>query len=707
MPTPPPTYIIVPETIFDYAPPVKNIVDYRGLGAQFKTYKNNKKFSVSVTFEISQDAYYNDIPLVINNKKFDLNNIGSLVLNNYGYDGQLSDLVLVTEISESVSKETVDDAATAATDKLEEIKNGLIDPTTLPDCPTPTPAEASATSAANTSTVEIKNKDNVVIQTVTMDLSDNTMICPNSNGTSEALKATYLNNLPNMNPGNHITPSTVSPICNLPDHSELKTTIQTKTKELNLNQTTLEDYNTNLLDNGIHKAVTDQINLIEAKTGKTLADSSPANINNNVNNLIQNSLPNYCIPILTINADLNIIIQVENGKLSVLNFDNYISGQTDPNLNNAIPDIGKKKLEILYDTDTDAKIIPEVMYTVVYTRNFNYHTIELKRFYGTKVFKDEEVSSVETGLYYLGMDKGGLKQFCGIIHDVHLQEDPIDINNITFSENYIPDLYGALAYYDFYNKSEEDTRVIYNRVYPYKSLGKPLAIRGRYWYLESRKSGNYTFPNHCYIDDMFCKNKFTDKSFGIVLFFKRNAFMTPLNPNAECSIHKQVLVSDPVNDNYIYYNEQSMHLEIRFHGYRSEIFVNFIPDIWYQVTFRYNFNEQKFYTDIFYKNLDPTQEYSFLNAGTTQSISDVMELDPDLDTARGKHFLLNSLYAEYSFTNKGYVYPFDTVCGPIVLYNKFVEDDIVAGLIETFYPVLHYYKDVGGIYDENGILDNY
>lgn len=710
--------MLVPENIFEIAPSIKNINDYNGLGAQFKSFKDKNQFSVSVTFEISNEAYYNDELLIINDKSVDLNNMGNMLLNNYGFDGKLKDLVVLDDIKTSISKSTLDNAESNIKNKLNEIKNGIHDPSTLPTCPPPTTEEASSTTAANTTKINIKNKDNTIIQTVTMDLADNSKTCTTSDGIVENLKATFLNALPNIDPGNNIAPSTVSPICQLPDNSELKTKVQLEVQKLNLGQSTLQNYNKNLLDDGLSKAVSKQLKLIETTTGKSLSDRSPENINNLVKDTLKNSLPAYGIPILQINLDLNIIIQVENGKLSVLNFDKYISGQSvldktyvgpskDSNLKNSLPDIAKKKLEIDYGPNTDAKVIPDVIYTLVYTRKFNYHSLELKRFYGTEVYKDEEVSSIGTGLYYLGMDKSGLKQFCGKFYDVHLQKDPIDINKITFGENYLPTIYGALAYYNFFNKSKEETKVVHNRVYPYKSLGKPLAIQGKNWYYEPRKSGNYTFPNHAIIDDMFCKNKFTNTSFGISLFFKRNSFMHMEYNNPDYSITRQVIVSDVINNNFVYYDERNMFLVINFHGFVSKIFVNFVPGMWYQLTLRYDFEKQKFITRINYKNLRDTARYDFLKVSTTRTIKGEMDLDKDIGKAATKNFQLNSLYAEYSFSNRWYLNPFDTLCGPIVLYDSYLEDLIIDGLFESFYPVLNYYKDVGGIYDEKGILNEY
>jgi len=712
--------MLVPENIFELAPTVNNIMDYNGLGAQFKTFKNKSKFSISITFEVSNQAYYEDDGLIINNKTLDLNNLGSMLLNNYGYDGTLSDLVLLDSIQRVVSKESLDTAESDINDALDMINNGIDDPSTLPDCPELSEEDKEALSEANTTTINIENMDAEIIETVTMDLSDNTKICKSATGIEETLKATFLNALPKINPGNNIEPTISEPLCNLPDNSELKNIVQTETKKLKLGASTMEEYNTNLIQDGISKVVQNQLNIIEEKTGVNVADASTEALNNHVTDLLKNSLPTYGIPLLQINLDRNLIIQINNGQLEVLNFDKYIDGQSivdnttqylgsavDSNLDGTISDSMKKKLEINITDIPDAKILPEVIYTMVYTRNYNYHTLELKRFYGTDTYTDEESSTTETGLYYLGMDKSGLKQFCGKIYDVHLQEDRIDINNITFGQNYFPDLYGALAYYDFFNKSKEETRIVYNKVYPYKSLGKPLSMRGKDWYLETRKSGNYTFPNHVIIDDMFCKNKFTNESFTLILFFKRNAFMNTSFRNSYYDVSRQVLISDPINNNCIYYNERDMTLNIDFHGYHSEIFVNFVPGNWYQLTLRYDFNKQTFDTTIHYKNLSAASEYEFLSTSSTRKINEVMNLDETNLDAINKRFQLNSFYAEYSFSKKGYIKPFDTLCGPIVLYDTYQEDIIINGIFESFYPVLNYYKNVGGIYNDRGILFQY
>jgi hypothetical protein len=724
--------MIVPENIFDIAPQIKNILQYQGLGGQFKGFQNKSQFSISITFELSNQAYYNDEKLIINNQVLDYNNIGNMVLNGYGKVGKLSDLVIL-DIGKSISKETLDKLEDDINTGLEFAEAGTQDPSELPNCPELTQDEKDEISELNTTTVNIENADAEIISSVTMDLSDNSKICKTSTGLEESLKATFLNSLPKIDPGNDIEPKISEPLCSLPDNSELKVKVQEEMQKLDVTDSTIGSYNNALLDDGISKELQKQLQIIEDDTGININDTSTEVIMNSVDSILENSLPTYGIPLLQINLDANIIIQINDGNLEVLNFDKYIDGQSiledstntagtiyDTNLNSSVPDIGKQKLEIKYldSGNENAKIIPEVIYTMVYTRKFNYHSIELKRFYGEEVFKDEETSTIETGLYYLGMDKSGLKQFCGKIYDVHLQQDPIDINNITFGQNYFPDLYGALAYYDFFNKSEDETRIKYNRVYPYKSLGKPLSVRGQNWYLESRKAGNYTFPNHSIIDDMFCKNKFTNKSFNIIFFFKRNAFMDPFLSlrNEEYDISRQVIISDPVNNNCIYYNERDMTLNIDFHGYHSEIFINFVPGQWYQTSLKYDYEKQEFKTEVYWKNLEAASEYEFLSTSSTRKVSSTMELDKidinDLDAfstnpADNKRFQLNSFFAEYSFSSKGYIKPFNTLCGPIILYDKCLDDMIISGIFESFYPVLNYYKDVGGVFTENGILYNY
>lgn len=691
--------IIVPANIFELSPDI-NILDFPGLGAQFKSFKNRDEFSISITFEVFSNAYYNDEPLIINNKKLDINNFS---LSNYNIEGveTLKDLVNLDGIKNAISPEKIQKTQEDIQNALSGAWDNVSDPSKLPECPEPTKEELEKISAENTMTATIKNKDGDIIAEVTKDLSQDTKICPNDAGIQEKIKANFLSALPKINPGNNIKPSDTNPLCKLEDNSEIKKMVQKKLANTDITKKSLTDYNTSVVDN-LTTEVNKQLDLINGDNAP-----KPEDIQKKVDDIVIEKLPQYGIPLLQINLDFNIIIQIVDGKLKVLNFENYISGQeqTDENKFFTTPEFTKKKLEIDYEIlqDNDAKIIPGIIYTMVYTRKFNFHTIELKKFYDDKIFSDTENSSVNTGLYYLGVDKKGLKQFCGKFYEVKLQKDKINITNPGYNQTLFPDLYGALAYYDFYNKDNNNTRIKYNRVYPYKSLGKPLSLRGKYWYLEPRLSGNYTFPNHTIIDDMFCKNKFTNKSFTIILFIKRNSFMDYTKRSEEFSIKKQVILSDPINNNSFEYDEQEMELTFNFHGYKLKQYVNLVPDKWYQLNIRYNYDTQEIYLDTYYKDLNK----SFLSTKSTNVISDYLKMDDSPEVAQKKHFILNSINAEYSFSSKGYIYQFDTLNGPIALFDKFIDREKCIGIFESFFPVLYYYKNVGSSHTPNGIIQDY
>jgi len=703
----------VPEEIFDILPQVDNILEHRGLGAQFSSFQNNSKFSLSITFKINHDAYYEDKLLIINDKKLNYDNIGDMVLLNYGSTGKLSDVTLTHTFTEAMMPTNMAEMENQLLEAFAQVKDGNIPP--AEDCPEPTKEDIQTINDANIKTIDIKNSDGVVIQTVTANLENNSIVCDNVSGLSKTLKASFLNSLPTIDPGNNIEPTVADPICALPD-SSLKDTLKIKQQELNLSTETIASYNEDLLNSpsGLTTIVQNQLKVLNSRTGsEDVVD--PDTIKEIVEDITKNTSPKFGIPLVTINPNQNIIIQIQNDQIEVLNIDKIPSRSDgiiekptdDENLNNSIPDIGKNKLII---PASDLKILPEVVYVLVYTRNNNFHKLEVKKLYDDETFSNEIISPADTGVYYLGMDKSGLKQFCGIFYDVHLAKDEIDINGVSFNQDSLPTQYGALAYYDFYNKNEDDTRVIHNRAYAYKSVGKPLAIRGKHWFLEDRLNGNYTFPNHCYIDDMFCKNKFTNKSFAVILYFKKNAKMNEEKYdsfNKEYVPNKQVFLSDPVNNNLFYYDEIEMTFNIDFHGYKDILDINIVPDKWYQLSIRYNYEEQLLTTDIYCKNLLGLDKFAYLDNSSTTKISKTTLLDGDLETARKKLFMINSLYGEYSFEDKEYQYLFDTVVGPIALFDNKLYDSTVNNFFEGFYPVLNNYKEIGSDNTEFGILPNY
>jgi len=650
--------MIVPENIFDLLPEIEDIRNYKGLGAIFSPKEYLDRFSISITFEISSEAYYSDEVLEINNTEIDINNMD---LSNYGFDGTIADIVNINAF-ENINSTVIEEANSEIKNSLDTITSPDLLNGDVPDCPEPTQEELDEFNTENSTTVYIKNEDDEIIQEVSMNLLDNSKTCDNSN-VSEQLKSTFLNSLPKINPGNNIKPST-SPLCILPENSELSIKTKKELQKLNITTDSIEDYNNKLLTEGIDKTVSEAIN-----NSKIIGESNtPEEQQQLVNETIAKELPKYGIPLLEINTDENIIINIVDGELQVLNFSKEF------------------KIDI-----ENIKILPEIIYTMVYIKNFNSHTIILKKYFEDDKFSNTKLTTDKTGLFYLGMDKSGLKQFCGKIYDIQLKKENIDIIDITSGTTYFPELYGTLAYYDFYNKSEIDSRIIYNKVYPYQSISKPLSLRGKDWYLETRKNGNYTFPNHSIIDDLFCKNKFTTKDFSIILFFKRNAYLTEINP--EYFISNQVIFSDIINSNSVWYDEKNMELHIEFHGYSDKIFINFVPGTWYQLSIRYDYINQRFFTDVIYED--------------SKLISSNISLDTPGEQ-NTKAFQLNSIYGEYSFNERMYKNKFDTLSGPLVLFDKLVTSEYLKQLYVSFYPVLNYYKDVGGIYSEKGIIyDNY
>ena len=685
----------VPNNIFELLPRINDVRSFTGLGGQFKIFKTLNIFSIKIVFSVSSDSYYSDDPLEIKLKRLDQENIGSLDLSKYGINKTIDELTQRNHLLDTVNSDNVQRSLDEAKEDIDKTISGLNDdPENLPKCPEKSDDELQAIMDDNTSEVNIYDNQGNIIRTVKTVLSSTEYTCKASQDANKKLRASILNNLPTPKLTNN-RPETTDPLCQIPD-SDFKNQVNASMTAANLTTSYAQDPIKNISNSMTDIGSTLRAQIESFSDNKTLEEIQEAHNKESVN-LLKTTLPQYGIPILQINLEHNIIINIVNGELQVLNFDKYIASNSD--LENQGTDLTKRSLKIDVLENPDARILPDIKYEMTYSRKFNTHTLTLKKYYSDELFTDTEISEIDTGLFYLGMDKSGLKQFCGRFYEISAVDTLEDITRNTFNKLKFPNIPGALAFYDFYNAkklNEDDTRIIYNNVYPFNSLMSPLAMRDD-WVLESKLSGNYTFTNHSVIDDFFCKDKFTNRSFNISICLKRNAEM---DISKKVARDREVLLADPINDNFIWYNENESELTIEFHGYTYKVDINFVINKWFMISFSYDYPNQKCLIDIIYKETDEV-------LSTTESISHEFYLDDDLKTADNKRFQLLSLFGEYSFNEKKYINKFDTLCGPIILFKRFLDTAITKTYFTKFYPILYYYRKVGSIYTDTGILPNY
>lgn len=698
MPIPEEGTIIVPAEIFELAPEIPDMKSFKYPGAEFVTAQYLDRFSVFITFEINSTSYYDDRTLSINKVPISTDNISNMDLGQYGFEGKVSDLAAIESLKQLTGSNILDamNESVTAIDNMEALK---ADPLNAEGCPVLTAEEEQEIIDQNLMATEIKDLEGNVIKTVYTQLSEQPFVCPSSTDPNAEMTANILKNIQIPDSDNPL-PAAKPAVCNIPagPYQDLAKDALT-TANVHENVTTTD---ATALSANIQAVVDEQVALLGNVTDQdvSLADDNVLAVQDL---LTPPDLVQYGIPIITLNKELNIIIHVVNGELQILNFDKFITsvpGQ--PSLPN-IPDgaesgigdfLPSLKIDIL--ENPEARILPGIKYTLMYSRRYSTHTLQLQKEYSEEIYRDTASSAVDTGIFLLGTDKAGLKHFCGTFYDVHLSlENYSNIRQYTSRNLFMKEIPGALAFYDFYSPGDDPKnaalgRIKYNKVYPYKNIMNAISMRGKY-NLENRLTNSYTFMNHGFIDDIFCKDFFMKKSFTISIWLNKNRRLD--NPEDFKYKKRQMIISDNVNENFIWYDESTYELVIQFHGFEHRMFFNIIPQLWNFMTFRYSAEMQKFFIDIKVKrkNVDGILE--------TETYSEEFQLDATPEAALNKTFLLLNILAEYIWDEKQYQNQFDCLCGPIILYDNFQTDTVINGNFENQWPVLLEYKysGIGGI----------
>jgi len=682
--------IVVPAEIFNIVPEIEDMRSFPYPGAIFSTAQYIDRFSIFITFELNPVSYYADQPLSINKTDLSADTISQLDLTEFGFDGKVSDLANIEAIKQLTGTNVLNEMQNSVNimDNLEELK---ANPLNQVSCPELTTEEQLELEEANLMTTEIRDTEGNVIETIQTQLSEQPFSCPNSTDPAAELTANILNGLVIPSADNPLDTSTEPAVCHIPEgpYQDIVKDALT-TAEVQTNVTTLD---VNNITNSLTAVVDRQLELIGNNTAID-PDTAEENVEVIKDMLDDVELVQYGIPVLVINKELNIIIQIVNGELRVLNFDKFITdipGLEIPNTPSGFkPNISTLNPELKIDIveNPGARILPGIKYTLMYSRRFNNHKIELQREFKDEVYQAEAVAGIDTGMFYLGTDKAGLKHFCGKFHDVHLTLDGSDsVRNYNRQNSFMNEIYGALAFYDFYNPGDSISnqalsRIKFNKVYPYKNITNAISMRGD-WKLEDRLTNNYTFMNHGFIDDIFCKDFFLKKSFTISVWINKNRRLD--NPEDFRYKKRQMIISDNINENYFWYDESTYEFNIQFHGFHYRMFFNIIPQLWNMVTFRYSAELQKFYLDVKIKTKDIDGIY------TTETFSEEFQLDTDLEVANKKEFRLLNIFAEYIWDKKEHQNIFDCLSGPIILYDNFQTDLIINNNFENQWPVLDEY----------------
>jgi hypothetical protein len=672
--------ITVPAEIFELAPEIQDMKYFDFPGAVFSTGQLLEKFSIFITFELNSDSYYSDRPLKINEVKITSDNLGQIDLSTYGFNGQIKDLAALDALKQ-ISGENVQATLEGCTTAIENMDTLKADPLNAPGCPELTEEEQLALEEANALTTEITDLEGNVLKTIYTQLENRPFQCPNATDTNAEITANILSDI--QIPGIDSTlPELRPPVCNLPDSGPHKEAILDAMTTANVH-TNITGTNVGSLNKNIQNIINEQVQAMSLTTPDQSPEDADANVKVVQELLTPPDLMQYGIPLIVLNKELNIIIHIVDGELQVLNFD---KSSTELNL-------AKNSFKIDIIENPGARILPDTKYTLMYNRKYNTHKLQLHKEYTDEIYTKEVQSEVDTGYFYLGTDKAGLKHFCGKFYDVHLSLDSLtNINQYNSKKLFMKEIIGALAFYDFYNPgiNYATSRIHYNKVYPFKNIMNPISMRGEYT-LEDKLTNNYTFMNHGFIDDIFCKDFFLKKSFTISIWINKNRHLD--QPDDFRVRRRQMIISDNINENYIYYDESTFELVIEFHGFQHKMFFNIVPQIWNFITFRYNAPIQKFFIDISIRRKDATGTFQ------TETFSESFDLDTDINTASQKDFKLLNILAEYVWEEREHQNRFDCLCGPIILYDSFQTDIILDRNFQNQWPVLQEYKysGIGGI----------
>ena len=487
--------------------------------------------------------------------------------------------------------------------------------------------------------IPITNDAGEIVQMVTADLEQReTSTCTDAK--TDEMIATIMNQIPDLESfktGND-SKSIKQSICSLPE-GQLKNTILAATNgQIN----TVDDYKIYLdkLNQSLKFYRDDQWinNGFDGEFNEeSVAELLAKNITS-VNEITKEETPQYYgIPLIELDAGYAedgseaIILQIDtknDWKLNILNFNNLF-------------DNVESSLEL------DVRVPPGTKFLTGFITDGIRHTLVYKTLApGYKLISKTVIKPHKFTINTVGTDSRQLKNFCGYIYDIYVNDwaTPSDAESIS-ELNSLPDYpFGALAFYDFHR-----TRVIWNLVHERREMQKPLQIGGipkKEWTLFSDEvSKDWKFLQNGYLENFFCRKKFLNNSFSIIWYSwiprrgKQNEY----------------IISDDINDNYLYYNYYSSEFVIKFNARTFKWFFYIPEKKWFQYSFRYNKETGNLTIGAF----DFASEKFF---GETFNIG--MDLE----------FELMSMLAKYNKVLKRYDSKFKCSFGALMLFDKYQAD---------------------------------
>ena len=600
-------------------------------GAFVQDFSKNK-FAVFIIASIDSMSYFKDTPILMRSLKPGFSENVDPNPKIY-YENKELNLNFPEDISSDINK-----LINASEEMAETLKNLTADEyRDKIECPDP---NIDGETTSEEIEIPITNDAGEIIQTVTTDLAQReTSNC--SDIDTDEMIATIMNQIPDIEPfeTGDDSDSVEKLICSLPE-SQLKNSILAAT---NGQANTIEEYQDYL------NKLTDTLKFYRDDTwinsglegeeynDKTIAELLAKNIAT-VDDITKTETPQYYgIPLIELDAGKAddgseaIILQIDtenDWKLNIVNFNNLF-------------DNVESQLEL------DVKVPPGTKFLAGFITDGVRHTLVYKTLApGYDLISKTVIKPHNFTINTIGTDSRQLKNFCGYIYDIYVNDwaTESDAESIAELNTLPPYPFGALAFYDFHV-----TRVIWNTVHERREMNKPLQIGGipeKEWTLFSDSiSKEWKFMQNGYLENFFCRKKFLNNSFSIVWYSwipKRGTL-------------NEYIISDDINDNYLYYNYYTSEFVIKFNS-RTYKWFFYIPEKkWFQYSFRYD----KTIGDLTIGVFDFESEIFF---GETFNIGTDLE------------FELMSMLAKYNKALKKYDSKFECSFGALMLFDTFQDE---------------------------------
>ena len=244
-------------------------------------------------------------------------------------------------------------------------------------------------------------------------------------------------------------------------------------------------------------------------------------------------------------------------------------------------------------------------------------------------------------------------QFCGDIKNITLAPDNDQNNLIEEAFNYKPEK--ELLYYNF-KKLDNETLPVNNINNTSDSINIPIRVYSYADNLPANLISNINIKKYIVqlnpfndgfaggLTDFFCKDNINQKNFTLSFWFKPFNYAGVLN--------KEMLISDDVNNTYIYYKRDSREL--------------ILQTTFFKKTYKCLFNTNEFYNIMF--SIDYITKRIYIKVINTQNeivISDTISLIEYLPSEQKFNFNMMSLFMEYDLNSNTGSYYKNFFCGII------------------------------------------